>query len=261
MEMSTADERPIVTLLRDISSSLAVIKNQQAALQTCIGRTNCCCSHECHSCIAVHEPIGHSTVGNGSTGRAMTQSSLSSLTHTDVLELDKDSIDREKPVVDLIEVPYDVPTPVEQHIRSALGARYKDVLDNSYVQDRLNCLPPDDYRLPLPATRGVFLKQFTSDNNPVKISGATIDKIYMKEVLRELNYFEEFGMKMGSGHFRIRDYDFKGCYTQWDCVNTPKVISSDVRDKSMNSKIPNSAWPLDWSIQHETPVAPWRRIM
>ena len=47
MEISATETSSIISLLSDISSSLAAIKDQQAALQDSITRANRHCSHEC----------------------------------------------------------------------------------------------------------------------------------------------------------------------------------------------------------------------
>lgn len=257
--MQTTDEVSIITLLREISSSLATIKDQQTALRDYSVRTNCC-SHGCQPSLAIEKPIGHNAFNHDSMIRTTRQESYSPSIHIDSSTSDKDVTDTEKRA-DYTVVPYTVSPPMEQHILGMFGSRYKDVLDSSYVLKRLTNLPPDDQRLPLLATRGTFLRQLTSDRNPLKLSGATEDSMYVKEVLRELDLFQDFRPRIGSGHFWIRDYDSHGCYTQWDCVNSPKVILNGVQEKSTEFNIPDLVWPLDWSIHQISPVAPWRRIM
>ena len=255
--MPVAEEMSVIALLSDISSSLAAIKNQQTGLQDALIRAGCHCDR-CHQhSLATHKPMCHRSVCGSPTRRATAQGFPSSVTYEEFsISHDDPHVVATENLVDLIAVPYDGSTPMDQHLLAALDSRYEDVLEKMDIQNSLSCLPPDDHRLALPATRGAFLKQFMSDINP-------LSSPMTKEILQGLDYFREFRTILGSGHFWIRDYDSQGYYTQWDCVDLPNVISNrKARDKSSKCKIPDSIWPLDWSIQQKTtPIAPWRRIM
>ena len=250
--MPITEERSIVALLSDINSSLAAIKNQQTALQDVLAQAACHCDHGCRTGRTYHELVAYtsSNTAQGFSG-CVNQEKISQP------DEDPHLVGAEN-MVDLMAVPYETSTPMEQHMLGRFESQYEDVLESSSIQDSLSCLPPDDFRLAISATRGGFLRQLTSDVG--RLSAPKVNSV--KEVLRELTSFEDFRIKLGSGHFWVRDYDSQGCYTQWNCVDPPKVFPNNDQEKDSQCSIPDSQWPLNWSIQHQTtPIAPWRRIM
>ena len=261
MEILANENRSIISLLGDISSSLAAIKDQQAALQDSIIRANRYCNHECQSSLNTHKPVEDNSVCNCANAKATTQGLFPQMGDGGVAELDAVSNEvQDENMVDLIAVPYEAYTPPEQLVLDRFNVCYKDTIGNSEIQDRLSCLPPDDSRLPIHATRGAFLRQLIYDVNPWNIS-VDAKRGHRREVLQELQQFENFKANVGSGHFWIRDYDSYGCYTQWDCVTLPKVSSNNALKEQAQCRIPDSEWLFNWRNQQSTPVAPWRRIM
>ncbi|KAL9116881.1 MAG: hypothetical protein Q9187_006590, partial [Circinaria calcarea] len=244
-----SEEETIVSLLRDISASLTSIKNQNrgCASQSAIDGCHC----RCRSGISNG---GSLTPGDVNAGRSSATRSLDisiGSAHQSVSESLSET-------VGTIYVPYGKSSPLDETTLARFVQHYNGVLDRSDVLDRLNRLPPDDFRHRVPATKGHFLRQFMSDSLP---SGFTTESD-IQLCLAELRRFEDFQIRLGRGHFWIRDYDSSGAYTQWDCVDPPSVSPAKNNSTDHQCEIPASEWPPEWLTRHELrPIAPWRRIM
>ena len=247
--IAVCEEETIVTLLRDISASLTSIENQNLASRNSSRINGCEC--QCQSGTTNRQKsIPEDTKAGGSSV---------------IRSFDRSVNPVQQPISDKIDdtisttyVPYGKSSPLDDSTLARFALNYNGVLDRSDVWDRLNRLPPDDFRHQIPATKGNFLRQFMSDSLP---SGFTTESD-VQLCLAELRRFEDFQIRLGIGHFWIRDYDSKGAYTQWDCVNPPSIssIRNDAKDRQY--EIPATEWPLDWLTRHERrPIAPWRRIM
>ena len=262
METLANENRSIISLLGDISSSLAAIKDQQAALQDSLVELTAVVTEPS---LHTNERVEDNSVCSCENAKATAHGESPYVRDGAVAGLDKVSNEvRDEDLVDLIAVPYEACTPSEGLVLNGFDVCYKDIIESSEVQDRLSCLPPDDFRLPVRATRGTFLRQLISNANPWNTRWnipTNFNRGDGTELRRELLCFQNFEAKVKSGRFWIRDYDSYGCYTQWDCVRLPKVCSSNALNKQAQCKIPDCEWPVDWSNQQSTPIAPWRRIM
>ena len=257
VDVSSFDEPSVISLLKSINESLTELKNQKI------------CEADCHSphihCVvqrkkflpseAVCNSVKSSVTTNshlGESSKIQSNGKFTPFVH---------SPERVKPETSdkFSFVPYGESTPLDESTISRFTLQYKDLLERPDVQQRLARLPPDDHRHLIPATRGNFLRQFMSDTVPLNTA---TDAEMAQLFLTELKRFEDFHIRLGTGHFWVRDYDDHGHFVQWDCVNDPSSPSVGDRRQARVCNIPASGWPVDWLNRRESrPVAPWRRIM
>lgn len=238
--MPIDEEKSIAAVLSEISATLIAIKDQQTSLQNDINRL-----------------LSQNTRPPPTLSDGLPELSIPDRSSTGFSERKPRPVSRHRQPVateDMCAVrliPYLQSTPVEEQILAKFEANGSSALEDLNILDKLSCLPPDDYRFAMRATRGKFVKEL--------ISSPIITRI--KEIFKELNCFQDFQRQLGPGHFWVRDYDNYGSYTQWDCVDLPKVFTTDTSSIEKECKIPDSEWPLEWNTGHKTPVAPWRRII
>ena len=257
----TSQSESLTSLLREISLSLSAIKQQNEVLSEQILKS--CKCHNKHN--RRDEPaeknlpkslapaIGKLPV---SRGFSFAPNSLSPVTTGDSLYWTPDKLRN------TVTVPYGEPSPLDAHTYWKFGHHFDTILEDSDLENRLNYLPPDDYRYQIPATRPNFLRNFMTEGATVPIEFKRAQKL--KEALtKELDRFDDYQMRLGTGYFWIRDYDSHGSYMRWDCISPPKVVLSSSTAAEDGVSIPDSEWPIDWKFaqQDGTPLAPWRRIM
>ena len=244
-----SEDETILSLLRDISSSLTSIRNQNRGCGFQSATDGCHC--RCQNGISNGESLTPEDVNAGRSSAARSTDTPVGSTHQSVSESLGET-------VGTIYVLYGKSSPLDETTLARFAQHYNGVLDRSDVLDRLNRLPPDDFRHQIPATKGHFLRQFMSESLP---SGFTTESD-IQLCLAELQRFEDFQIRLGRGHFWIRDYDSRGSYTQWDCANPPTVMLAKNDSMDRQCEIPASEWPPEWLTRHELrPIAPWRRIM
>ena len=247
--IAVCEEETVVSLLKDISVSLASIKNQNFACTNQSKINDCECQRRSEITNRQNSIEKDTKAGGLSVTRSFDGS---------VRPVQQSVSNKLADTASTTCVPYGEPSPLDDSTLTRFALNYNGILDRSDVLDRLNRLPPDDFRHQIPATKGNFLRQFMLDSFPSDFSiGGDVQLC-----LAELKRFEDFQIKLGIGHFWVRDYDSKGVYTQWDCVNLPSLSSVKDDPKDRQCEIPASEWPLEWLTRREQrPIAPWRRIM
>lgn len=254
-----SEEESVLSLLREISTSLAAIRNQHPVTEGSCGKNLCTC--ECHQRPETntegsshHEPSLMDVNQLNIAETSLEQGEYDSSTGSSKSPSCRDEND----LLDLILVSYGEPTPRDEYTTARFVRQYGDILNTPDIKDRLSRLPPDDLRYSTFATRGNFLVNLMSKVWP---PSSTPDR-NSQFCLQNFDRFEEFRIRLGTGHFWIRDYDLRGNYTHWDCVNPPVIASMLNRDRDRQCDIPASPWPVDWAVRRASaPPAPWRRIM
>ena len=251
----------LTLLLKEISLSLSAIKQQNEVLSEHLLKScTCQIEHGEHTVDAKkNQPRPNaSTVTELQVSRDLhsTPDLLSPVTTTDSLDWTQDKLRN------VTIVPYGETSPMDANTYHKFEHHFDTVLDDSDVEDRLNYLPPDDYRYQIPATRPNFLRNFMEAGATVPLEFRRAQRL-KDGLAKELDRFEEYQMRLGTGYFWVRDYDNHGNYMRWDCISPPRVILSSHSTAKEGVSIPDSEWPMDWrSVQRDgTPPAPWRRIM
>ena len=243
------EQESIVSLLREINLSLNTIKNQSRVIEN--SKPDCTCQRPAE--------VQSSSQRTGFNKYSIAERSAPYGLYTRSTESsDATRFEDWEDSVDLDLIAYGESSPLDDFTLEKFALKYDCVSEMPEIYDYIRCLPPDDYRHQIPATRGAFLRRLMQDtsysDSPAKRN---------LQLFREkLGRFQEFKIKLGTGHFWIRDYDLSGSYIHWDCVKPPAVSSVDKSIREKQCKIPDSKWPSNWLFQDKkTPIAPWRRIM
>ena len=254
-EASMNGEETIITLLKEINSSLKALKNQNQSTKNESSHCNCHRPAEVEfDDLDLSSCLGSTSHKQNIAERSAPYGLHSKSSESLLVTTFEGMWDPADP--DLIS--YGEITPLDDSILANFASASDSVLEITEIRDCVRHLPPDDHRHGIAATRGNFLRRSLQDKSPLNLS--TERKIPF--IQKKLGLFEEFEVKLGTGHFWIRDYDLSGCYVHWDCINDPVIRSTDDSIGKKQCNIPGSRWPGTWSTRHKaTPAAPWRRIM
>ena len=257
VERVVSQSENLTTLLKEINASLTAIKQQNELLSNHVMRS-CKCQTVPKDLLRrdperTFDPAnGESHVDHGVAGHPLRPANA------------RHSCTVQSPIqlCDVIAVPYGDASPLDLHTHDRFEQHFDMLLEDTELQDRLSHLPPDDHRLGIPATRTNFLRHYMLEAATAPIDFRRAQKL-KENLIAELNRFDEYQLKLGTGYFWIRDYDRYGNYISWNCTTAPKIVCVHGASLEKGVQIPDTEWPIDWrSVQQDgTPVAPWRRIM
>ena len=256
VERVVSQSESLTALLKEINASLSAIKKQNEVLSKHI-MSSCNCQIVQKVSIGQEEPHfinlanGKLHEDHGVANTLLTPTGAQSSTIQGSIQLR-----------DVIIVPYGDPSPLDLQTYDRFEQHFDMLLEDTELQDRLSYLPPDDHRLGIPATRANFLRHYMLEAATAPMESKKAQKL-KDSLITELNRFDEYQSKLGTGYFWIRDYDKYGNYVSWNCTTAPKTVCEYGTTIEDGVQIPETEWPIHWrSVQQGgTPVAPWRRIM